>query len=991
MAENARHGTTPDIAALRRRLADARGPRLWKGLEEAADEPAFRTWLHAEFPAAAHLLDQPHARRTVLRTMAASFLLGGLSACDVYLPEDVVPWVEQPEAMVPGVPRFYASMIPFQGHARPVVIETHEGRPTRLDGNHRHPAATSALDPFTQAEVLRFYDPDRSATALRRGNPVSTAAARSQVLNTMQGLESGQGVRLLTGRTTSPTLLRQVEELKERLPGLRHHVWEPVDEVGPRLRAAELAFGRPLETRVRLAEADVVVSLEDDLLGAGLWQLDHAAAWAERRRRGHETGDLNRLYVAESTPTLAGAKAVERHDVPSNRIPHLAAAIAGELGVDAPPVSLASEDAAWARRMAALLKRHAGRAVLTVGAKAPVEVQALVLAVNERIGALGTTLQTLEPISPPADGGLPDLVDAMRDGAVDTLVILDLDPVFAAPGALDFAGALEAVPMSLHLGTYADATARLSSFHLPLAHPLETWSDGLATDGTACIQQPVARPLYGGVEVHAMLEAWLGRPGRTARHAVRRTWRAALGLDGGEARWERALHDGYVAGTAANEVSAPSVKALDVALPELAADRALEVVFGPDPSVWDGRYANVGWLQELPKPLTKLTWDNAALVSPALAERLGLSNGRLVEIAAEGRAVRIPVWIVPGQAAETVTLHFGQGRHLIGRLAEMAGTDVNPLRPAGGDVLLGASLDVLDETHALADTQMHGTMEGRDLIRAMPAAEVAGHGAPKGEAEETHHRTLHGRIFDYEKPGAEPYAWAMSIDLDTCIGCNACVVGCVAENNIPVVGPEQVRMGREMHWIRVDRYFEGDLDRPRIHFQPVPCMHCEHAPCEIGCPVRATVHGPEGLNQMIYNRCIGTRTCSSYCPYKVRRFNWFDYARPAAPGEEAVRNPDVTVRARGVMEKCTYCVQRISAARREAKKDDRRIADGEVQTACQTACPTQAIVFGDQSDPATRIARAKDDPRSYALLAETNTRPRTEYRALVIEDMDEEA
>lgn len=989
--------TRPDaltLEAMRARLAEARGPRLWKALDEVADTPTFRSWLETEAPSAARVIDTAVSRRGVLRAMAASFVMGGLTGCDVYEAEDLVPWVEQPEAMVPAVARFYASMIPFEGHARPVVVETHAARPTRLDGNDRHPGATLALDIFAQSEVLRLYDPDRSTTALRKGAPMETAAARAQVFNIMQALApgevSGQGARLLTRPVTSPTLKRQIAEWKERVPGLRWHVFDATGQVGQRQRAAEIAYGRPLDVRLRLSEADVVVSLEDDLLGPGLHQLDHAEGWAERRKRGHETGDLNRLFVAESTPTLTGAKAEERQRAASGLIPHLAAAIAAELGVPAAEPVLDRESQAWARRMAALLRENAGRALLTVGAHQPPEVQALALAANARIGAYGATLHAFEPLTGPADGDLTELVEEMRAGAVSTLVMLDVDPVYAAPGGLDFARALAQVSQSVHLGIYPSATARAADWHLPMAHCLETWGDGLATDGTAVIQQPMVKALYGGLHPHEVIEDWLGRSGRTALQAVRRTWRQEMGESDFQRRWEDALHDGWVHGTGAEPARLTQVSTPALTLDEPPAPGLLEAVFQPDPSVWDGRYANLGWLQELPKPITKLTWTNAVLVSPALAERLGLTDGQVVEVSApDGTTVSIPCWTVPGQAAETVTLHYGQGRDAIGLLAEGTGVDVNPLRPAagGGHRLAIVSLAPTDTVLKLPDTQMHDTMEARELIRHVSASETAKAGV-QGERLKQEHPTLHGELFDYEKEGAEPYAWAMTIDLDTCIGCNACVTACVAENNILTVGPEEVQMGREMHWIRVDRYFEGDPEDPRIHFQPVPCMHCEHAPCEIGCPVRATVHGPEGLNQMIYNRCIGTRTCSSYCPYKVRRFNWFDYSEPRAPGLEAQFNPNVTVRSRGVMEKCTYCVQRISSARRAAKRDDRSLRDGEVMTACQTACPTQAIVFGDQNDKGSKVARLKDQPRNYELLGEVNTRPRTTYLAQVRPDND---
>lgn len=980
MSDDSVNATAADIAALRRKLRGRKGRRFWKALDEAADTAAFRRWLQSEMPGANALFDTPVDRRGVLKAMAASTLLAGLPGCDVYPAEEAIPWVEQPEQMVPGRPRHYATMVPFMGFARPVVAECHEGRPTRLDGNPRHPAATMALDPFAQAEVLRLYDPDRSHGSLQDGTAVETAAALARLVALFGESEDGDGIRLLTGHTTSPTLARQVEALKARLPGLRRHAFEPADD-RRHARAAEAAFGQGRTARPRLDQADLVVSLEDDLLGPGPMQLVNADSWARRRRRGQETGTMNRLFVAESTPTLTGAKAAQRLRTASGRIPHLMAGLARGVGLAVAEPRLSAAEADWVAGIVARLQAT-DRALVTVGSHQPVDVQALAFAVNDRLGSIGRTLAIHQSPLVPADGGLVDLIEDMRAGRVRTLLMIDADPVFAAPGELGFAEALGRVQETVHIGLYQDATAVAADWHVPLAHPLETWSDARSPDGTAVIGQPTVHPLYGGQHLHEILAALAGTVQPSARRAVQETWRRHLAAPFEES-WRHALHEGFVPETAAPEVDPGPVQLPNVDTSTTAI--GVELAFRPDPHAWDGTYANVGWLQELPAPLTKLTWDNAVVVSPALAERLGIDNGRVVAVETAAGRIEITAWIVPGQAEDTVTITFGQGRHAIGRVAAGAGVDTYPLRSAASPWLVeGARLTPLERQVALADTQMHGTMSGTEVVRTMSPEEAAR--PPAGQIPPPAHESIYGTPFDYQEPEGESYAWAMSIDLDACIGCNACVTACVAENNIMVVGKEEVSMGREMHWIRVDRYFEGDLDDPRIHFQPVPCMHCENAPCEVGCPVRATVHGPEGLNQMIYNRCIGTRTCSSYCPYKVRRFNWHDYSDPPAPGIEAVYNPDVTVRARGVMEKCTYCVQRISAARREAKKEGRRIRDGEVKTACQTACPTQAIVFGDKRSGSSGVNRALRDPRSYFLLEELNTRPRTAYRARIRDD-----
>jgi Fe-S-cluster-containing dehydrogenase component len=745
---------------------------------------------------------------------------------------------------------------------------------------------------------------------------------------------------------------------------------------GQRLGGTGLAFGRPLDVHYRLDRSAVIVSFEADPLGPGPSQVRYAGQWAARRRAFQADGGTVRLLVAESTPSLTGAMAGSRLPVAAARLPALLAALAGRLGTDGPEVdgaALDEREQGWAETAAAALTAHKGRGLLAVGAHLPEDMQASAHRINHALGNAGQTVVYSEPADPAAaseDDGLKALAEAMAEGDVETLLILGSNPAYTAPTDLDFVALLDRVPLRIHAGLYYDETAAHCHWHIPLAHPLESWSDGRAVDGTATILQPTVKPLFGGRSVHELLATLNGRLSATAYELVRETWAPTLDEDG----WRQALSDGFVADTGATpETPAPQESWQRRAAPA-AAGSGLEVVFRPDPCVWDGRLANLAWLQELPKPLTKLTWDNVIAISAATAEALHLADGDEAELTVAGRSLRGPVWILPGQAAPTVTVFLGYGRKRAGRVGSDVGYDAYAVRTSDSPWHVSAvELRKTGRRLVLATTQGHATMAGEEFVRVVAS--------PQTEAAPAEEPDLPSFYPEWDYPA---YAWAMAIDLDLCIGCNACVIACQAENNIPVVGKEQVEAGREMHWIRVDRYYEGDPERPeRTLFQPVPCMHCEKAPCEVGCPVNATVHGPEGLNQMIYNRCVGTRTCASYCPYKVRRFNFFEYGATDVPSLMAQRNPNVTVRARGVMEKCTYCVQRISAARIEAKKEGRAIRDGEVVTACQAACPTQAIVFGNAADPDAAVSRRKRSPREYTLLRELNTRPRTTYLARI--------
>ena len=970
---------------IRTRLRGTSGRTFWRSLAELVETPEVLEFLHYEFPRQAQGILAALDRRHFLKLMGASFMLAGLGACTKQPEERIVPYVEQPERLVLGEPLYYATAMPFHGYGIGLLAESHEGRPTKVEGNPSHPASLGATDATTQASVLGLYDPDRSQTVVSAGAIRTWEAFLAAVRPALaaQAAKQGAGLRILTETVTSPTLARQLQELLHAYPNASWVRWDPDGRDGVRA-GTQLAFGEIVEPQYRLAEARVVLALDADLFGRGPARLRHARDWSRARRLDDPAAPPLRLYAIEATPTTTGAVADHRVAVRASDVETFARRIAAAVGVrdvtGGGPADPRID--AIARDLAA----NRGASLVVAGEEQPSAVHALAHAMNAALGNVGRTVVYTEPVEAVPQLQLPALsrlADDMRAGRVDLLLVLGANPVFTAPADVDFAGALERVALRAHLGLYDDETARHCHWHVPEAHYLESWGDVRAYDGTVTIVQPLIAPLYAGKTASEVLAALLESPERRAYDVVRATWRGARRDEGDfETFWQRAVHDGVVPGTAAAPKAVRlAAGALATTPPAPAGDPGgVEVVFRPDPYVLDGRYANNGWLQELPRPITKLVWDNAALVAPATAERLGLSNGDVVELAHDGRRLSTPVWIAPGHAADSVTLHYGWGRSRAGRVADAVGVDVFAFRTAAAPAILtGVRVTRTGAHHALATTQDHQTMEGRPIVRTATLEEYRRdpHFAQHAEHVPAHDETLYP---NFEYTG---HAWGMTVDVGACIGCNACVAACVAENNISVVGKTEVLRGHEMHWIRIDRYYTGELDAPETVHQPVLCMHCENAPCEVVCPVNATVHSSEGLNEMVYNRCVGTRYCSNNCPYKVRRFNYFLYADWTTDTFKMVRNPDVTVRSRGVMEKCTYCVQRIEHVRGHAQAEGRPIRDGEIVTACQQVCPTEAIVFGDQNDEQSRVARLKRDPRNYGLLAELNTRPRTTYLAQV--------
>jgi molybdopterin-containing oxidoreductase family iron-sulfur binding subunit len=1020
---NSRKNLDAELARWNHRLA-AGDRRYWRSLEELADSDAFEQLVKQEFPQQADVWPDALSRRRFLALMAASFALGGIGGCSVRPAPaaKIVPYTKPQERLTPGRPLFFATAMTFGGEAVGLLVESHMGRPTKIEGNPDHPASLGATDCFNQASILTLYDPDRSQTVTYQGQIRGWSDAEQalrQALATQRN-RRGAGLRLLTETIISPTLGRQIQDLLEDLPEAKWHQYDAIHH-DHLLGGSQIAFGDAATAVYDFSQADIVVSFDADFLATGPGHLRYARDFMARRKLPRDRADvgtarMNRLYVVETAVTCTGAKADHRLAIRGTEVEHVARAVAGELNV----IEMgqpAGPHTPWIAALARDLEQHRQRCIVVAGPRQPPAVHAITHAINERLGNVGRTIRYIAPVAPnpvSSTESLKDLVDDIRNKDVELLIVVGGNPAYAAPADFELAKLLPTVPSSFRLGLYGDETSQACQWHLPEAHYLESWSDARAYDGTASIVQPLIEPLYQGRTAHELISL-LGTTGRTpGDEIVRSHWRTAKqqNPDDFEDWWQTALHDGVIPDSAFPTKDAKLRDDWQQQLGPISSqvvarsDTELEIAFDADPTIYDGSMANNGWLQELPKPLTKLTWDNAAILSPSTAAQLGLKLGAfahggehggyeapVVELRTNGRTVRAPVWIMPGHADGAVTVHFGYGRPAAGRIGGNSdhgvGFNASALRTAGDPWFdVGLQVTRTAARYPLACTQAHHTLDGRDIIRGGTLAEYQDQPDrwkhPPKRAEGERPSSLPETIYAPIENGKPRHRWGMVINLSACTGCSACVVACQAENNIPVVGKEQVLSGREMHWLRIDRYMEGSPSHPNeFHFQPLPCMQCEHAPCEYVCPVAATVHSADGLNDMVYNRCIGTRFCSNNCPYKVRRFNFLAYSDYDTPSRRLQYNPEVTVRSRGVMEKCTYCVQRIRSAEIDADAAGRPLRDGDCLTACQAACPTQAIIFGDLNDPDSDVQKAKASPLEYALLSELNTFPRTTYLAEV--------
>jgi molybdopterin-containing oxidoreductase family iron-sulfur binding subunit len=865
----------------------------------------------------------------------------------------------------------------MDGFANSVLVTTRNGRPIKIEGNPQHPWTRGGTDVFGQASILDLYDPLRSQAVQYLSRVSTWEAARSALAPVFAQLKAdqGQGLRLLTGPVTSPSLLAQIQAMQQAFPNMRWHSHAPTNRA-LLYQATQQVFGKPLETRWRFGQAKLVVALDGDFLDPGPSQVGVAREWADARKASAAAGSLLELHAAAMVPNLTSAKSDYHIAVGPRQMEQLAyALLAAANGQQAP--SPEGAVGAWQQRVITALLANRGQSIVTAGTTQPLSVQVAVHRLNAALGNIGKTVFYTAPVLAQTEP-LQAIAEDINRGQVQTLLMISANPAYDAPADLHFADLLSKVKLKIHCGLYENETAAYANWHLPLAHPLETWGDGRAYDGTISLIQPTVTPFYGNRSPQEILSMLLDQQPADGMSLLRAHYRQNADATTFETKWRKALLDGFVTDTAyppqdvtllpANQAKQPITPP---AAPPGAPPPGLDVIFRPDATVWDGSLANNAWLQELPKPLTKLVWDNVISIGPALAERQHLAQGDVVTLTVNGRSVQGPIWILPGQADNTVALTLGYGRPAQDFLFSGLGYSAYAvMQYASVWQAPGGSLRKVQRAVDLATTQLLNTMEGHDFVRVQPVGAEPVGDPPNAEAPSL-----------YPPQQGDGRAWGMVIDNDACIGCNACVVACQAENNIPVVGADQVRLGRDMHWLRIDRYYAGGLEDPDTHFMPVPCMHCEQAPCEVGCPVEATLHDSEGLNLQVYNRCIGTRACSSYCPYKVRRFNYLDYTGSETPAVQARNNPEVTVRARGVMEKCTYCVQRIAEARITSDKTNMPIPDGAVQTACQGACPTRAITFGDLNDKASAVAAQRSDPRNYALLGDLNLRPRTTYLA----------
>ena len=970
--------TNPGFVPIEALLASAAERPYWKHLDDR--DFAFTPEEGEKFNEQGVALSEA-SRRRFLSLMAGSMALAGLTGCTRQPTETILPYVDPPENVIPGTPKYYASAAPVNGIAEGVIVESHLGRPTKVEGNPDHPASLGATSVHSQACLMDLYDPDRSREIFFQGVPQSWDTFQVGWQKAVAGISSrhGAGFRILTETIVSPTLGAQIQAVLKKYPAAQWHQFDPTGPHSARA-AAMTTFGRPVNTYYNFAAADIVVSLDSDFLACGRASTRYAHDFAARRRRGDRL-DMNRLYVIESTMTATGGKADHRLALRYSQIEPFASELATAVGV---PGGVTQNYPFWVSRLARDLQAHKGASIVIPGDHQSPAVHVLAHAMNAALGNVGKTVIYTDPVEAhPVNqiASLRQLANDMHAGQVELLLILGGNPVYNAPLDFGFTDGLNRVKTSIHMGLHFNETSLKTTWHIPEMHFLEDWGDARAFDGTISIIQPLIAPLYEGTHSQLqILDAFLQFPGRSSYEIVRAYWNARSGAADFEQWWRKSLHDGMIANSALPAITVVPKPAAPAQTGETAKanSNGIEVSFRPDVYMYDGRYANNVWLQELPHPMTKLTWDNAIYLSPNTAAHLGFTNQQHVELKLNGRTVWGSVWILPGQPDNSATLELGWGRWQSGRAGNGAGFNAYALRTS--DTLWvanGAEFRKLDTPYPLASTQMQQYMEGRDVVientvdyyRRNPDF------VAKTEHEPEENLTLYPH-WDYRG-----YAWAMSIDLTACVNCQACVVACQAENNIAVVGKEQVLARRAMHWLRIDTYYKGVPGAPTAYYAPIPCMQCESAPCELVCPVQATNHSRDGLNDMVYNRCVGTRYCSNNCPWKVRRFNFLLFQDWATETWKMQRNPDVTVRSRGVMEKCTYCVQRIREAEITSQVEDRYIRDGEVKTACQQACPTEAIIFGDKNNPANRVAKLKAEKLNYHMFAELNTRPRTSYLA----------
>jgi molybdopterin-containing oxidoreductase family iron-sulfur binding subunit len=1012
-------------------------PTYWRSLAELEGTPEFERFIEHEF--ADSVSDVPPTsdeRRRFLQIMGASLAFAGLTTGCRWEEDHILPQTRRPEGLIPGEPRYYATSMDIGGFATGLLAKSYDGRPVKLEGNPNHPDSKGACGVFQQASVLELYDPDRAKGFATFAGGKRTESSKDAFVKAAKDLmaaartSQGRGFRILSESTSSRTVADMKRRLLAALPEAKWYEYEAVSADNIRL-GSELAYGAAYRPNYAFDRASTILSLDADFLGSERTALRNAPLFMEGREP--DKGEMNRLYVIESAYSMTGGVADHRLPLRSELVKAVAAALDASISGKAPPSAEAGpaqarpaaaflDDPKVQKFLAAVEKEllaNRGKSIVIVGEQQPPEVHAIGHRLNALLGNVGATVSYYPDFTAdrlPHKDAIVQLAKEMGAGTVETLVIIGGNPVFDAPTDVGFEAQLGKVKNTIRVGLHEDETTMKSGWHVPHAHYLESWGDTRAFDGTTAIVQPLVAPLYGGWSTSELVAVLLGDSTTEGLDLVKRTLAAHMGDD---RLWRKTVHDGVLLGSGLMPVL-PVLKPLGaLALSDRerggisVGNGQLEITIAPCPKIFDGRWANHGWLQELPDPVLKLTWGNAALISPATAKDLGVEDQTLVKLTVNGASVTIPAIIAPGQARGSVRVVLGYGRTAVGVVGigsrldygwtgtykdeldagdlELVGVNTYVLRTSelsrfGGGLTVeptgtAMKLAMTQMTHAIKDTIGRDEVQRRvvELVREGTLEEYKEH--PDFTKEKVEHKPL---LSLWQEPVVyDKHKWGMSIDLNRCTGCNACVVACVSENNIPVVGRSRVIQGREMQWIRVDVYFRGDPDDPSLVHQPLTCHQCEHAPCEQVCPVGATMHSREGLNDMIYNRCIGTRYCSNNCPYKVRRFNYFNFHEELKlernQTKKMVFNPDVTVRFRGVMEKCTFCIQRIQNVKIKAKNVRREIQDGEIRTACQQTCPTGAIVFGDLNDPKSRVAALQNGPRSYAMLEELNVRPRLKY------------
>ena len=1003
--------------------------KYWRSVSDLKQDPELLKVVQPEFMPGVDEPPSGASRRHFLQLMGASIAFAGLSGCRRPV-EKTLPYSRKPEEIIPGIPLHYATAMPYRGNVLGLLVQSHEGRPTKVEGNPDHPVSMGASGLFEQASVLNLYDPDRSK-ALRKEGGDATWEEFLAFCQTFGRNAASRQVAVLCEETSSPTLLALRQQLESKFPQLRWVTYTPEGDDQERM-GMQMAYGRALRPWYNFDQAEVIVSFDADFLNPVNRNFVHnSRSFSNSRKLTSAQDDMSRLYVIESSYSVTGSSADNRLRLRSSDIAEFAAAVAVHLQVDGVEgVGARFVDHEYAVQIARDLRRAGSSGVVLAGETQPAEVHALCAAINNALNNIGNTvvmLDTQEDVRAAQSDELRRLVSDMSSGSIDALLMIGVNPVYSRPGEIDFESALQRVETSIHVGSHFDETAALSTWHIPRSHYLEAWGDGRAYDGTLSVIQPLIAPIFDSKSDIEVLNAMATGLDAAGYDLVRDVWEQAGVLSGNdfEDGWNRVIHDGFVPSSGYNSV-VPTLRNTVAGSQSSIAESDVEVVFHLDNKVLDGSFANNTWCQELPDPVSKVVWDNVVMMSPATAERFGVTSvydvgqhySDVVTLTVNDNSVNLPVWIVPGHADNSVSVHLGYGRNIEstrpetstgffdlddytdvyghGAVATGVGQNVAALRtPTAMRISTLGSMDKTGEKYMIATTQDHAYLEGRPMYRMATLEEYRAH---PNFAEEVVHTLPGGEpwdeyptLWEENHPTNKPafkdnpyheYQWGMVIDLNSCTGCSACVVACQSENNIPVVGKDEISRGREMHWLRMDRYFvseEGGEADPMMVSQPVPCMHCENAPCEQVCPVAATVHSPDGTNQMIYNRCIGTRYCANNCPYKVRRFNFFNWTKTLPLEVHMQQNPNVTVRSRGVMEKCSFCIQRIRKANIRSSIEERSIQEGEVLTACQQACPSGSIVFGNLNDPNSAVSKSRSNDRKYNMLAELNTKPRTSY------------